>query len=307
MAKTRLLVVTRNFPPLTGGMERLLKHIVDGLAEGHDVTLIGPSGCAEFCPAGVKVHECPANAAGFLLFAAVKGFFVSLRHRHLLVLGGSGLVAPVTKLLARLRGSRSAVHVHGLDLVVQSRVYQALFVPFIRRHDLVIANSGNTRRLAIDKGCDAARVRVLHPGTEFPDAAVVAAARDVDLGLGDSKICLSVGRMIKRKGLAEFLKKAWPDVHARIGNVRLLVVGDSPENALVRDRDGAEAIVSAVDACPPDSVKFLGGVDNATLWALLRAGGCVGIPPDQCRRRRRGLRHGCDRGRSLRYADGGLC
>ena len=125
MAKTRLLVVTRNFPPLTGGMERLLQHIVAGLAKDYEVSLVGPSGCARFCPDGVKAYECPANAAGFLLVAAFKGLYVSLRHRHALVLGGSGLVAPVTWLLALLRGSKRAVHVHGLDLVVLNRVYQA--------------------------------------------------------------------------------------------------------------------------------------------------------------------------------------
>ena len=278
MATTRLLIVTRNFPPLTGGMERLIKHSVDGLADDYEISLIGPAGCGEFCPAGVRVYECPANAVGFLVIAMLKGLVASFTRRHALVFGGSGLVAPITRILAFLRGARSVVHVHGLDLVVPNAVYQSLFVPFIRRHDLVIANSDNTRRLAVEKRCAPDRVRVLHPGTEFPDEDGVAAARAGDPGFGDGTVCLFVGRMIRRKGLAEFLERAWPTVHERLKDARLVVVGDSPENALVRDRDGAQAIVDAVAACPPDSVVFLGGVDNATLWSCYARANALVFP-----------------------------
>ena len=95
----------------------------------------------------------------------------------------------------------------------------------------------------------------------------MAAARAGDPGFGERTVCLFVGRMIRRKGLAEFLERAWPTVHERLKDAKLVVVGDSPENALVRDRDGAQAIVDAVAGCPPDSVLFLGAVDNVTLWS----------------------------------------
>ena len=47
MSRRSALVVTRNFPPLTGGMERLMKHSTDALARDYELTIIGPSGCGK--------------------------------------------------------------------------------------------------------------------------------------------------------------------------------------------------------------------------------------------------------------------
>jgi hypothetical protein len=46
----RLLLVTRNFPPLWGGMERLNQHLADELALEYDVRLIAPEGAEAFSP-----------------------------------------------------------------------------------------------------------------------------------------------------------------------------------------------------------------------------------------------------------------
>ncbi len=268
VTKKKLLVITRNFPPLTGGMERLLKHVTEGLATDYDLTLIGPTGCGAHALPGIRVYECPANAGGFLIMASLKGMYACLTTRFSLILGGSGLVAPVTALLGALRRAQTAIFVHGLDLVVANRIYQQLFVPAIRVHDLVIANSHNTRRLAIERGCDSAAVEVLHPGTEIPSRSRLRVDTDrfEAMGLAGRRICLSVGRMIRRKGLAEFLERAWTDVHTQVDGALLLVVGDSPEDALLRDSIGANAIREAVRSCPTDSVRFLGTVDNEFLW-----------------------------------------
>ena len=211
----------------------MMEHVVDGLESEFRVTLIGPSGCGDYCPEGMKVYECPSNAFSFLVLAMIKGLFVCLRDRYALVLGGSGLVSPVTAFLGMIRGARNAVFVHGLDLVVANRLYQAIFVPAIRRHDLVIANSSNTRKLALEKGCDGDRVDVLHPGTEMPVplSPELEAEQREKLNLAGRKVCLFVGRMIRRKGLAEFLEKAWPGIHDQVEGALLLVVGDSPEDA----------------------------------------------------------------------------
>lgn len=243
-------------------------HVAEGLSTEYELTIVGPTGCRRYCPAGATVLECPKNAAGFLVSATLKGFYACLRTRYSLLLGGSGLVAPVTAILGFFNGIRRAVFVHGLDLVVANRVFQLFFVPAIRRHELIIANSANTRSLAIAKGCDAARVEVLHPGTEIPTASElnIDHAAIESLGLADRNICLFVGRMVRRKGLAEFLKKAWPAVHEQVNDALLVVVGDSPENALARDRSGTRAIQEALQACPDGSVRFLGAVDNTLLW-----------------------------------------
>ena len=61
-ARGGVLLVTRNFPPLRGGMERLNQRMVAGLAESGPVSLVGPAGCARFAPSAMPVVEVPASS-----------------------------------------------------------------------------------------------------------------------------------------------------------------------------------------------------------------------------------------------------
>ena len=280
MSRRSILVVTRNYPPLTGGMERLMQHSVETLNTRFDVTLIGPEGCGEFAPAVVQTIECPASPMRFLTAALVKGWRTARRTSFDIVLGGSGLVAPVTAMLSRIAGARSVIFVHGLDLVVENRVYQRFFVPFLRRHDLVIANSQNTRNIAVEKGCEANRVSVLNPGSTIPPESLLrdAASNRAKLGLQDRKIVLFVGRMVKRKGLAEFLEKSWPRVIARQPSAVLLVVGDSPDNALLHDPEDAKGLMDVLERRGKDTVRFLGAVEDDVLWSCYVAADVLVFP-----------------------------
>jgi phosphatidylinositol alpha-1,6-mannosyltransferase len=280
VSRQSILVVTRNFPPLTGGMERLMQHCVETLAASFDVTLIGPRGCSEFAPNNVAVIECPPSPFGFLTMATFRGIRPARKHSFDLVLGGSGLVAPVTWFLAKIAKARSAVHVHGLDLVVENLIYQELFVPFIRRHNVIVANSLNTRDIAINKGCPEANLRVVNPGAVIPpqkSVDEVAHARD-DLGLADKKIVLFVGRMVRRKGLAEFLESAWPTIVASVPNAILLVAGDKPDDALLKDADGGKRLLKAIDDTSENTVTFLGTVGDEVLWNCYAAAETLVFP-----------------------------
>jgi phosphatidylinositol alpha-1,6-mannosyltransferase len=280
MSRRSALVVTRNFPPLTGGMERLMRHSADALARDYELTIIGPSGCTAFSPSGARVLECPAHPALFLACAIVKGMLHCLTRRYAVVFGGSGLVAPVTLILARVARAKSLTLVHGLDLVADSAIYQKFFVSAIRRHDLVIANSANTRALAVSKGCDPGRIEILHPGCSVPSESDVAESteRAASLGHGERGVCLFVGRMIRRKGLAPFLREAWPKIRASANDAILLVVGDSPDDAAMRDPSGGREIQAAIEQCAPDSIRFLGSVDDDVLRQCYARTDCLVFP-----------------------------
>jgi len=261
-------------------MERLLKHSVESLSSRFDVTLIGPTGCAEFAPQGVETIECPPSPFLFLTIGLLKGWRASRKKSFAVVLGGSGLVAPVTLFLSRVARARSAIFVHGLDLVVDNPVYQWLFVPLLRHHDRLIANSQNTRRIAIDKGCQVSRVHVVHPGSTIPPDSLLRDAASVRarLGFEDSKVILFVGRMVRRKGLAEFLEKAWPRIIATQPGAVLLVVGDSPDDALKRDSRSAQQLISLIKSYDNDTVRFMGSVSDETLWQCYAAADVLVFP-----------------------------
>lgn len=270
-----VLLITRNFPPMVGGMEKLNLRMLQGLSLQHQTVLIGPAGSSQHAPAGTRVFESPALALPvFLAFAALRTLYVALRDRPDASIAGSGLTAPFAWVAARLSGKRAIVYVHGLDLIADSRIYRSLWLPFIRRCDAVIANSANTRRLAESAGVLADRITVIHPGTDIPelDAAKAAEFRN-RFGLGNCPLLLSAGRITERKGLLPFLQKAWPMVLARHPDVKLLVIGSEPEQALRRDKRSAltgiraHLLVSGLE----ETVRFLGCVDDATLTAAYQA------------------------------------
>jgi phosphatidylinositol alpha-1,6-mannosyltransferase len=97
-ARSRILLVTRNLPPLVGGMERLNWHMAEELAKVADVRVVGPEGSAKLAPVGVEVREAPLRPLWkFLLRARALARREARIWKPNLVLAGSGLTAPLER------------------------------------------------------------------------------------------------------------------------------------------------------------------------------------------------------------------
>ncbi len=233
--RPRLLLVTRNFPPLWGGMERLNWQMAAELMKFDDVRLVAPAGAERSAPDGLPVREVPLRPLGrFLAHACWAACAEALRWRPRLVLAGSGLTAPIAWLAARLSGACAAVYLHGLDVAVGHPVYRALWLPALRRMQVVVANSHATALLAEAAGIGAGRIRVVHPGVEMPafDSGARQRFRKAH-GLSEqARVLLSVGRLTQRKGLQEFVREVLPAVVEAEPATVLVVVGDAPTDSL---------------------------------------------------------------------------
>ena len=275
-ARQRILLVTRNLPPLLGGMERLNWHMADELSHHADVRAIGPAGSAALAPPGVRVAEAPLRPLWkFLLRARVLARREALAWRPDIVLAGSGLTAPIALSAARMCGARTAAYVHGLDIAVKHPVYRTLWLPALRRMDRVIANSRATAGLAREAGIEPGRIGIVHPGVELPpqlsEGEVVARFR-AEHDLGDRRLLLSVGRLSARKGLREFVRDALPQIVDACPEVLLLIVGDAPAQALHARAQTPESIRAAAEASGMvDRVRFLGKLSDDDLNAAYRS------------------------------------
>lgn len=266
----RILMVTRNFPPLIGGMERLLHHAYLELAQEFEVALVGPRGSRRH--ACGPVFECaPAPLARFLYDTVRQGRRAVRAFRPHLILSGSGLTVFPARGFAGT--TPIATYVHGLDLVARHPVYQRLFVPALKRCIRVIANSSATRVLALSREVPNDRVTVLHPGVQTPRVESGARARArqaLDLA-ADAPVLLSVGRLTARKGLAEFVSLVLPQIVARFPDLKLLVVGEQPAEALQAQAVGAKLRRLCRESGLESVVRFLGKVDDPVLeqayWA----------------------------------------
>lgn len=269
------LLVTRNFPPLLGGMEKVNQHLLDALYPAWRIALCGPAGCASYAPLQTEVVEAKIKPLPiFLLMTLWHSLRLARRHRPQWVVAGSGLTAPIAWLAGRCVGSRAAVYLHGLDIVAPSRIYQWLWLPFIRRCDIVLVNSTNTARQAAGSGVKQKRLHVLHPGTHMPilDASTAEDFRRHH-GFGQQPLLLSVGRLTERKGLAEFVTKALPAIVLEHPDAMLVVIGDEASNALharkgsERERIHAAACAASVEK----NLSFLGRCDEKALGAAYQA------------------------------------
>lgn len=261
----RALVITRNLPPIQGGIERLMARAIEALAADFACDVIGPRGCRRFLPPGTRVLELPSIAPAFLLLAPWAVLGLRLRYRYALCVAGSGLAGPVAALAAWLSRCPWLVFVHGLDLVAPHRLYQALFLPVLRRADGVIANSRHTAGLAERSGIRPARLRIVNPGVAPP--APVSADFRHGRGLGPGPLLLSVGRLVARKGLAEFIEHALPRVVAAHPDARYVVVGAEPQHA-GPGRGARERIVAAARrAGVHQRVLLTGALSDAELAA----------------------------------------
>jgi phosphatidyl-myo-inositol dimannoside synthase len=268
----RTLLITRNLPPLVGGMERLNWHMADELSKQADVHIIGPSGAAALKPEAATLSEVPLKPLPlFLLLTFFKGLWITLRWKPDVILAGSGLTAPIAWLLSKLCGARSAAYLHGFDITVNHCLYRRLWRPIFKKLDHIVVNSTPTQALAIAAGVNPSSIDIVCPGVSLPDSPKPAqsiAAFKEQYGLTGKKILLSVGRLTTRKGLREFVEQALPAIVQAEPDAMLLVIGEAPKNSLGAGIQTVESIQDqAEQSGVAEYIKFLGVITDKDLLA----------------------------------------
>jgi len=281
---TRILIITRNLPPLVGGMERLNWHMADELSNCNEVRIIGPKGAATIKPEKTSLTEAPLKPLSFfLLIAFCKALWLAWRWKPNVILAGSGLTAPLAWLASKLSGARSAVYLHGFDITAPSRVYQALWKPTFKKMDRVIVNSTPTKQLSLSAGVMEDKIHLVHPGVNLPKAPQPSKSITTfkkQHGLKGKKLLLSVGRLTTRKGLREFVEHALPDIIRAEPNTVLLIVGEAPKNSLGAGIQTEESIkAQAQKSGVSEHLQFLGVITDQRLLATVYEASDVHIFP----------------------------
>jgi phosphatidylinositol alpha-1,6-mannosyltransferase len=265
-----ILFITRNFPPLTGGMERLNQQAFKAMHANYSVALCGPPGAGKFLPNGTTCREVPlAPLSRYLVGCQWQAFQLARRFDPKIVYSGSGLTAPAALMAARVSNARTMCFLHGLDVVAEHPLYRHFFLPAIRRIDRILVNSSHTAKLAASIGVQPRRIEVIHPGVDLPDCQGRSVARKrfrKRFSLGDRPVLLAAGRLTQRKGLAEFIRFALPAIRGELPDVQLLVIG-SEANTALKHKDGVRAEIAAAiaETGMKSSVMLLGSVDDACL------------------------------------------
>jgi len=150
---------------------------------------------------------------------------------------GDAVLAPMACLAGRLSGGRISITVHALDIVFDNRLYQMIIPGCLRRLDKIVAVSGFVREQCLVRGVDGDKCCVIPNGIIFsgtsapvPSLESVLEKYRIQIRPGQKKILFSVGRLIRRKGIAWFVENVMPGL---AGEYLYLVAGRGPETETI--------------------------------------------------------------------------
>ena len=269
----RILVITRNLPPLVGGMERLNWHMIDQLAKHADIAVVCPDETVGSLPQSVNYSlSAPLKPLSrFLSFSFIKIIKIARKFNPDIIIAGSGLMTPHAIVASKICGAKSIGYMHGLDVSVEHPVYKSCWRPAIRSLNRVIANSTPTASLLKQIGVAAHKIGIVHPGVAMPHQSSDEQITDFKNRhkLQGYDVLLSVGRLTTRKGLKEFVQHALPYIVQQRPNVLLLVLGDAPHNSILANHQTpAEIMAEARKHGIEGHIHFIGTITDPTELSL---------------------------------------
>jgi phosphatidyl-myo-inositol dimannoside synthase len=216
----RILCLSRAYPPVVGGIERQNYELFTSLAAVAKVKIVANR-------LGKK------NLPIFMPLVLLRTL-INLP-RYDVVLLGDGMLSIIGWFIKLLSSKKVLCIVHGLDVTFPNQIYQRLWIGrFMPRIDLLVAVSEETRRECISRGLSAEKIEVVPNGINLQNYLCDAEMGDLAALIGDvidkKRIILTVGRLVKRKGVAWFVASVMPKLPEE---VIYLVVGEGADRLAI--------------------------------------------------------------------------
>jgi phosphatidylinositol alpha-1,6-mannosyltransferase len=278
----KTLVVTNDYPPRVGGIQRTLEALVEQLPADR-VAVLCPAweGSEAFDSRAVyRVYRqserflWPTPAIARRAEAAVSDFgadVVLFGATYPLALIGPGLAKRGTPYLSAAHGFEFWLSIapgaHGLVRRATSRATRVpvMCSEFVAR----VVRTAVRERVPVSVMYPGADMETFHPDLPFEDLLEAH-------GVAGRPLVVCVSRLVPRKG-QDVLIRTMPEIRRRVRDATLLVVGEGPYRAELEEM--------ARDA-PAGAVVFAGQVSEADLPRYYRAGDVFAMP---CRTRLGGL------------------
>jgi glycosyltransferase involved in cell wall biosynthesis len=250
----RILFCNYEYPPLGGGGGVVMAAMARSLAERHDVTVLTSQAAglpSEAMDANVKVVRVPVffrrhlavanmpSMAAYLPMGLLRGLKLG-RERRFDVINTHFAVptGPLGDWLSRRLGVPNVLSVHGGDLYDPSKkssphrhaLLRRAVARLLRSADSVVAQSRDTaRNVEQIYGVDR-KVDLIPLGIDRPPQNIRAQRSEFGLP-EDAFVLVTAGRIVARKASTQLIETL-----AALPDVFLLVIGDGPEAAAVKQR-----------------------------------------------------------------------
>ena len=215
----RVLFISRAYPPVVGGIENQNEAIGRWLSTVVSCEIIANRRGRKWLP--------------FFIPWAVGKSILSARRADVVLLG-DGFVSFVGWCLKLVYPNKRIVCIlHGLDITYSSRLYQKFWIrKFFSAVDCFVAVSHSTADTAVAYGINTKHVSVIHNGVEVPEKLMPISRSEISGLVGndvnEKKILLTIGRLVKRKGVVWFVRNVMPTLPK---DIVYIVAGDGPEKA----------------------------------------------------------------------------
>lgn len=254
----KVLFLTRSYSKDKGGKEVYNYNLVQELKKKNQIELI-------FSPSSIL------NVLWFYPYSLIKGAFQrNITNIHL----GDNFMLPIGILLKKILNCKLSITLYGLELTYPNKLYNSLFVKPINKCDKIIAISKATKQEAVKQGISKDKISVIPCGVNPEEFKIKESKQEAkrliekkyNLNLKNKKVLLTVGRLVKRKGVEWFIREVFPKLN---NNYAYLISGEGIER---------ENIERAIKEKNLSSVYLLGRTDFPTLKLLYHASDIFVMP-----------------------------
>lgn len=258
----RVLVLTPDFPPATGGIQVLMHRVVRH-ARALDVRVVTrahPAAQSFDSQEGLDVRRARAARGGPLsnLVLNAQALAEAATFRPEAVLSGHIVTSPAARCIGRVMRIPVIQYLYADELGMRPRL--ASFA--VRSADATVAISSYTRELALELGAEPGRLHTIPAGVDLPGGLIVSRA--------PRPTVVTVARLEERYKGHDVLMRALPLIQARVPDVQWVIVGDGSLRPELERLAVAEGLRDAVD--------FVGEVSNVERDVLLGSSHVFAMP-----------------------------
>jgi len=224
--KKIILFISRNYPPKIGGLETYSYNLIQEFERHHIVHKI-------------VLSKSNIHLVWYLPYCLVAGAVTAWRHSIDRIHLCDGMLSPIGVILKLILRVRISVSIHGLDIAYRNVFYQLIVPRCTARLDKIICVSHATRRECQRRGVPDQKMTVIPNGIR-PEELYLGQPKQIlkhrlEKIIGQTsrgkKVLLTVGRLVKRKGVAWFLDSVMPRLDP---DYIYIIAGDGPELGAIR-------------------------------------------------------------------------
>lgn len=266
-----VLLVTWNFPPKVGGLENVIYNVWKGLSKQNTVFTI-TAHSKQRQEVSDKLYRPPFPGLGlYMAYCFIRGAFILMSKKIEVIFAGSALTSCIAVTLGKIFRKKVVTHVFGLDVIYPSPAYQLLVRAFLPANDAIISISNPAKDELIKRNTPPEKIWIIHPGieTNLFNKDFNQEKLKEKYGFANKLVLLSVCRLAKRKGIAEFIKISLPRIIKDVPEIVYAVVGDNPKQSLAHKDDVMKEIKGIIrDNGLGGYIKLFGSVSEEALIEL---------------------------------------